>query len=341
MSEGFGFNWRAASKQIARVGLLSAALVLFAGTGGSMSAAERTATQIAALALPTGPQADWRQWDAFLTNVIKKLGADFPPEWRDRLAEIFLDARYQLTSALSSGASDPVPQLFTDAWNSLSPLLKQAVPVASQQNASQYTNFILAMDAAKSLGDIGQSLGIFRITPEALAAAAGLLGAGGSDPLSYVMEIDAGLRSLLGFTEPLPAWRPSSRLEQGRLEQLRDKASAAIRLFFFKHAHAAESDFDRLNEWLPDTPEIEDYLIEVRKLLVETSDRVLAKSPLASRAAAALPANCLYHRLAGKLLEAIYQKRRKINAARVEHRRRRLDASESDYLAQYLRCQGA
>ena len=51
--------------------------------------------------------------------------------------------------------------------------------------------------------------------------------------------------------------------------------------FFPNQVHAAESDFDRLNEWLPDTPEIPEYLIEVRKLLVETSDRVLAKSPLA------------------------------------------------------------
>ncbi len=51
--------------------------------------------------------------------------------------------------------------------------------------------------------------------------------------------------------------------------------------FFPNQVHAAEADFDRLNEWLPDTPEIPEYLIEVRKLLVETSDRVLAKSPLA------------------------------------------------------------
>jgi hypothetical protein len=209
MNEISGFDWRATSKQIARLCLLSAALVLWVGSGGSARSAERAETQVAALALPTGPQADWRQWDAFLTNVIKKLGADFRPELRDRLAETFLDARYQLTSALSSGAADPVPQL-----------LKQAVPTVSQPTASQYTNFIRAMDTANSLSGIGQSLGIFRITPDALTGAARLLGAGGSDPLSYALEIDAGLRNLLGFTESLPAWRPSSRLEQGRLEQL-------------------------------------------------------------------------------------------------------------------------
>lgn len=111
--------------------------------------------------------------------------------------------------------------------------------------------------------------------------AARLLGAGGSDPLSYALEIDAGLRSLLGFTESLPAWRPSSRLEQGRLEQLCDKAAAVIRLFFPIKSMPRSSTSIDLNEWLPDTPEIPEYLIEVRKLLVETSDRVLAKSPLA------------------------------------------------------------
>jgi hypothetical protein len=136
MSEISGFDWRATSKQIARLCLVSATLVLWVGSGWSARSAERAEMQVAALALPTGPQGDWRQWDAFFTNVIKKLGADFRPELRDRLAETFLDARYQLTSALSSGAADPVPQLFADAWNGLSPLLKQAVPTVSQQTAS-------------------------------------------------------------------------------------------------------------------------------------------------------------------------------------------------------------
>ena len=52
--------------------------------------------QVAALALPGGPQADWQQWDSFLTNVVKKLGADFQPALRDQLGETFLDSRYQL-----------------------------------------------------------------------------------------------------------------------------------------------------------------------------------------------------------------------------------------------------
>lgn len=60
-------------------------------------------------------------------------------------APIFLDARYQLVQALRAGSSDPVPQLFTEAWDRLSPLLKQAIPGVTQQTASQYTSFIGAM----------------------------------------------------------------------------------------------------------------------------------------------------------------------------------------------------
>ena len=54
-----------------------------------------------------------------------------------------------------------------------------------------------------------------------------------------------------------------------------------MRSLAVRSANAAEPDIDRLNEWVPDTQEIPDYLLEVRQLLTETSDRVLAKSNLA------------------------------------------------------------
>jgi len=249
---------------------------------GASEAVKAKEVQLAALALPFGARADWRQWDSFLTNVVKKLGENFQPAQRDQLSEVFLDARYQLVQAAYSGASDPVPQLFVDTWNRLSPIVKQAIPGAAQQTAGQYTSFIRAMDAASSVSGLGQRLGIFRITPDALRGAAQLLGAGGADPLAYLLDVDTGLRDLLGFTAVLPASRPSSLLEQGRLERWRQKASAAMRTLGLRSAHAAETDMDRLNEWVPEIQEISDYLLEVRKLLVATSDRVLAKSSLAS-----------------------------------------------------------
>jgi hypothetical protein len=152
---------------------------------------------------------------SFITNVVRKLGAEFQPALRDQLAETFLDSRYQIVQAVNSGVSDPVPQLFTDTWKRLSPIMKQAIPGISQQTADQYTSFIRAMDAATSFSGIGQSLGLFRITPDTLRGSARLLGAGGADPLAYVLDVDAGLRELLGFTGSPPAFRPSPALEQG------------------------------------------------------------------------------------------------------------------------------
>jgi hypothetical protein len=248
--------------------------------GWAAAPKDNAETRLAALALPSFARADWQQWDSFLTNVVKKLSEEFRPDQREQLSEIFLDARYQLVDAISSGASDPVPQLFTDAWSRLSPLVKQAVPFASQQSASQYTSFIQAMDAASAVSGIAQRLGLFRITPDALRGAAQLLNAGGADPLAYALDVDPGLRGLLGFTDPLPTARPSPLLEESRWPGLRHRAAAALRFLSVRPAHAAEADVDRLNEWVPETREIPEYLLEVRDLLVATSGKVLAKSKL-------------------------------------------------------------
>ncbi len=262
--------------------LFSGTVLLLLATGAwCLDKTRKDQVQLAALALPTLARADWQQWDSFLTNVVKKLAQEFRPDQRDRLSEMFLDSRYQLIDALRSGASDPVPQLFTDAWSRLGPILKDAVPGASQQTASQYTSFIRAMDAAGSLSGFAQRFGAFRITPDALRGAARLVGAGDTDPLAYLLDVDTGLRGLFGFTASLPAFRPSPRLEQGRLEEWRRKASAALRLLEVRSAQAAEGEFDRLNEWVPEAPELSDYLLEVRQLLTETSTRVLSKSKMA------------------------------------------------------------
>jgi Transglycosylase SLT domain len=272
----------AARSGYVRAGLaMTTIVVLFATALWAIEAPKPADTRLAALALPTGARADWQQWDSFLTNAVKKLAEQLRPEQQEQVSEVFLDSRYQLVQALGAGVSDPVPQLFSDTWERLSPILKQAVPGLSQQSASQFTGFATAMDGMKSLTALGSQLGFFRITPDALRGAARLLGTGNVDPLAYALDIDSSLRNLLGFGGPLPDPRPSPSLEQGRLQHLRDKASAAVKLLLTRPAHAAESDFNRLNEWVPETKEVPDYLLEVQKLLIETSERVLAKSSLA------------------------------------------------------------
>jgi soluble lytic murein transglycosylase-like protein len=257
------------------------AAMLVASAAGAKEIDKKADIRLAALALPTVASADWQQWDSFLTNVVKTLNEEFQPELRDQLGEFFLDARHRLVDALRAGSADPVVELFIESWNRLSPLLRKALPGATPEIASRYTAFISAMDATSTAAGLGQALGLFRITPETLDGAARLLGSGGADPLAYDFDVDSALRALIGFTNPLPAFQPSPRLEQSRRMPLLDKASTAARLFGPRTAYAAEVDLDRLNQWVPEADEVASYLVEVRQLLHETSDKVLSNSKLA------------------------------------------------------------
>jgi hypothetical protein len=271
-----------------RPGKTFLALVLTAGVSVTAGWAKDPPTpepaRLAALALPFGQRADWREWDSFLTFVIKRVGQEFSGDQRDQLGEIFFDARYELVRVLSAGSSDPVPRLFADTWSRLAPLLKQSIPGLSQQSASQFSTFATAMDGVASLTGIGEKLGFVRITPDALRGAANLLGKTDGDPLAYTLDVDTSLRALLDFTAGLPTPRPSPLLEQGRLPQpATKKAYAPWRNFWGpRSAHAAEADFSRLNEWVPDSRELQDYLEQVRDLLGETNGKVLQKSNLAA-----------------------------------------------------------
>ena len=264
-----------------------AALLVLLLAGG-LEAQQRLAppdSRLAQISFPTGAGADWRQWDSFLTGVVKTLAQDVGEPRRDQLREFFLDSRYQLVQTVSSGVSDPVPALFLDTWSRLSPILKQAVPEVAPQVASRYAGFISTLDGAASLTGLGQRFGLVQVSPDMLRGASKLLGTGEADPLAYVLDVDSGLRDFLGFTAAPPAPRLSPALGQGppRPLGLRGSRSAAatLRSWFVAPAFAADDEFDRLNQWVPQAPELNDYLAEVRKLLTQASAGVLAKSKLA------------------------------------------------------------
>src|SRR5262249_33753311 len=143
--------------------------------------------RLAQFSTPTGSSVDWRQWDSFLTNVVKKLAQDLPEAQLDQLRVLFLDSRYQLVQTLSLGAADPVPTMLQDTWSRLSPILKQSVSSLSPAVGSRYTAFITAMDGTASLVSFGQRLGFVQITPDMLRSASSLLGTSGGDPLAYVL----------------------------------------------------------------------------------------------------------------------------------------------------------
>jgi hypothetical protein len=83
------------------------------------------------------------------------------------------------------------------------------------------------------------------------------------------------------------------------LRRFLDQASAAVGWLSARLAYAAEADFDRLNQWVPEAQEVPDYLLEVRQLLTETSDS-LVQVDFAAGTPAIVPSNCLCHGVAGK-----------------------------------------
>ena len=227
--------------------------------------------RLAQLMAPLGNSADWQQWDGFLTTVVKKLAGDLPESLHDQLGELFLDSRYQLSQAVSLSGSDPVPSLLLDTWSRLGPLLKQATSGLPSQLAPQYQSFVTTMDGVASVASLGQRFGVVQITPDMLRGASAVLGTGGADPLAYVVDVDQSLRTLLGLTGAMPTPRASPALGFRRAPWLVSPAAAA------------DDEFDRLNQWVPQAPEVNGYLLEVRKLLTQSSTAALGKYKLAAQ----------------------------------------------------------
>jgi hypothetical protein len=246
-------------------------------------------TAVAQLQLPQLPQlpqlgataADWRQWDSFFTFIVKRLGQDMSGELRDLLGEAFLDSRYELTHtlALLGAGQNPVPQLFINGWQRLSPIMNKALAALPQQTQNQYRSFIAAADNLVALGQPGSQLGLLQISPDVLRGMAGLLqSTGGGDPVAYSLGIDNALRSLLGFGAPIAA--PPTGTKQSRLPWLpfpidAQQASIAVAL-------APGPDVKKLNEWIPQDSDLEAYLLAVRGLLATLSDKVATNASLSA-----------------------------------------------------------
>jgi len=229
--------------------------------------------QLPGLPALTGPSADWRQFDAFFTFVVKRFGEDVPASLKDSLADAFLDSRYELTSAVAPGSGgNPVPQLFVDGWNRLSPLMNQSLASLPKQTAVLYSSFIGAADKLATAGGAGLNL-----TPDALKGMAGIIAPSSrADPLAYSTDVDTGLRTLLGFGAPLTR---RSRLDPGLLPG--DGRASRFSFWHGALATAAEPSAANLNQMLPDSKDLQRYLTEVRSLLISLSDKLTAKSTLA------------------------------------------------------------
>ena len=256
----------------------------------SKEAARREIQFAAAFQLPqwpqlpglSGPSADWRQWDSFFTFVVKRFGQDVSGDLRDSVAEVFLDSRYELTGTLSRlrAGENPVPQLFLNGWNRLSPIMNKALSALPQQSAERYRNFVNAADKLALLGKQGTQLGLLQLSPDALRGMARMVEPGvAGDPIAYNLNVDNALRDLVGLGTANPAPAPGGRRSQLRYLPHAQTARAASMLWP-ESAFAAEVGQKKLNEWVPGTADLQAYLLAVRNLLAASSDNLAVKSKL-------------------------------------------------------------
>jgi hypothetical protein len=209
------------------------------------------------------------RWDAFLTFVVKYVARDVPDELRRALVDLLLDSRYEVLEALApptAGAPDPVPGLFTRAWERLAPEVRAAGSGLPIETALQYVSFIAAGDALAALGGLGPEMGL-DVSADGLRRLARMIDpATLEDPVAYGVEVDPELRTLLGLGPPLPPPEISPEVELGPLSWLVRSAWAGI----------DREAIARLNRWAPTRRDAAEYLPLVRALLDDVGRKTLA-----------------------------------------------------------------
>ena len=160
-----------------------------------------------------------RQWDGFLTFVIKVTGSDTRvAELRDALFGILIDERFALTEALASpdaSVQDPVRPLFLRTWERLAPVLREVGDALPAEQAMRYLSFVSAGDALQALDQLGPESGI-EISADGLRRLARIVApATLDDPLQHGVEVDPALRDLFGFGPPLPAPEENPDVDAG------------------------------------------------------------------------------------------------------------------------------
>ena len=210
-----------------------------------------------------------RDWDAFLTFVIKEMAAATRSEaLRSTLLEILLDIRYELKDILTSdpqGGSDPVKRLFIESWERLEPVMREISLQSSEHYLLPFMSFVTAADALKALDRLGPSAGL-DISTDGLRRLARLLNENPDiDPLNYSIEIDPGLQRLFDIGIPADTALPEKR--------------SGFSLWPVRPAYAATRR-ERLNSWVPTSGELDTYLQEIRDLLLQTADKRLQSSNL-------------------------------------------------------------
>ena len=225
-----------------------------------------------------------QRWDAFLTFITKQAATDIAAAaQRQALFDVLIAARYDILWVLRPNGpsdTDPVPALFLTTWTRLAPVLREVSLGLPGESALRYLSFITATDALRAIDEMGPASGV-DISADGLRRLARILApAATEDPVAYSDAIDPALRDLFGFGAPPP---PPE-----------DNPDVDWSLWLPARAWAASDLTVRLNRWAPSRDDAAEYLPLVRDLLIETTDRTLARRPLDEQ----------FHKLYGWLLLA-------------------------------------
>jgi hypothetical protein len=248
-----------------------------------------------AAAPPIAQDEAARIWDAFLTSIVKRAGADAAVEsLREDLFALLLADRHQVVAALEAPAADGARWLsdhFQAAWPLIDPVLDRVASELPPEAARRYREFLASgrlLDAARERGWLRTELA----SPATLRELAlRIVPAGSPDPLRWDDAVDPELRKIFGFEAPLPTPVASPLLAPSTptaflVGPLSILARAGDWLVPAAHAAGSQtsSGWDwhtlvtRLNAWVPDGKrEMREYLPMMEEMLDGTAHTLADK----------------------------------------------------------------
>jgi hypothetical protein len=232
----------------------------------------------------------WQAWDGFATWLVKTLALSADPELDQALAEILLEARYELRDALAKDDRDrdPVRDLFLSSWERLAPLLGNVQLGLPGSRALPFAAFVGGANALQALDQLAPHLGV-RLDQHALRSLARVLVPGVSDyDLRYDTTLDPELRELLGLDPDFEeAQEPDQEADRDADPESGEESDGMLLMllnWLVPSSHAAQIPPDlarQLNGWVPARKEIDRYLDTMQVLLdvIAEAERGKGKVP--------------------------------------------------------------
>ena len=204
----------------------------------------------------------WQSMDALLTQTIKYFASGTQlKDLRLALFDILMNARYQLQNALQEHQKDDsVRHWFIDSWSKLIPLIQQISIENPQYSSATLMTLITASDALQALDKTGAAFGL-DISTDGLRRLARLLNnTSDTNLLNYDKKLDPQLIQLFPFKV--------------------DTGNHQSSYHFSPIGFALAADDMSSNNWIPQSNNLDNYLINIRKKLLEIASQISTKSTL-------------------------------------------------------------